>query len=99
MMLERAETISIREIDKRYTYANYRQGCALENCDRKASFWLTRSNQYYCQSDLVCSVHAQTWYEVKKLLENCGAKGRSTALTCYLLLITYYLLLFKNVRD
>lgn len=99
MTSQSQETIFIREIDKRYTYAKFRQGCALDNCDRKASFWLTRSNQYYCQSDLVCAQHAQTWYEVKKLLESCGAKGRSTAMTHYLLLITFYLLLLKNVRN
>lgn len=64
------ETIIIRVLDKRYTYARYQCGCAMDGCQKKPTHWLTRSNQYYCQSDLICSRHARIWYQVKKLLGN-----------------------------
>jgi hypothetical protein len=66
------ETIKLRELDKRYTYANLRAGCAFDGCDRAASHWLTRTCDHYCQSDLVCPKHAQLWLEVKYILKNVG---------------------------
>jgi hypothetical protein len=63
------EIISIRELDKRHTYANPTKGkCTMEGCNNQATHWLTRNNVDYCQSDMVCNKDAIIWMQVKELI-------------------------------
>lgn len=63
------ESIKIREIDKRYTYANPKKGkCTMDCCNNQGTHWLTRNNENYCQSDIVCNQHANIWMQVKDLI-------------------------------
>ena len=61
--------VEVRELDKRYTYANPKQGkCAMPSCNSIATHWLTRQSKDYCQSDMICNQHAILWAQVKDLL-------------------------------
>ncbi|MGD1919194.1 MAG: hypothetical protein ACFCAD_10055 [Pleurocapsa sp.] len=63
------QKIEIRELDKRYTYANPKRGtCTIDSCDKKATHWLTRQNADYCQSDMICHQHAILWMDIKELI-------------------------------
>lgn len=62
--------IEVRELDKRYTHANPKQGkCNMPDCNNVATHWLTRQSKNYCQSDMICNQHAILWQQVKDLLE------------------------------
>ncbi|MEM8674752.1 MAG: hypothetical protein AAGF83_12885 [Cyanobacteria bacterium P01_G01_bin.67] len=62
--------IEVRELDKRYTYANPKQGkCTMSCCDNIATHWLTRQSKEYCQSDMICNKHAILWTQVKNLID------------------------------
>ena len=64
------QKIEIRELDKRYTHANPKQGkCTMPGCNHVATHWLTRQSKNYCQSDMICNQHAILWRQVKDLLE------------------------------
>lgn len=64
-------TIKLRELDKRSTYANSKQGkCTMSNCTNKVTHWLTRQNADYCQSDMICHQHAVIWMQVKNLVSS-----------------------------
>ena len=61
--------IKVRELDKRYTYANLKRGkCTMDSCQNHATHWLTRYNQTCCQSDMVCHQHAKLWMEIKNII-------------------------------
>lgn len=63
------DQISIKELNKKYTYANPKRGkCTVKSCSNNATHWLTRQNDEYCQSDMVCNHHASIWIQVKNLL-------------------------------
>jgi hypothetical protein len=63
------EIILLRELDKRFTHANPRIGkCTMKSCNNYATYWLTRNNLDYCQSDMVCNQHANIWMQVKDLI-------------------------------
>ena len=66
----RENKIEVRELDKRYTYANPKQGkCTMPGCNIIATHWLTRQSKSYCQSDMICNQHAILWTQIKDLLE------------------------------
>ncbi len=66
--------VEIRELDKRYTYANPKQSkCTVECCTNNATHWLTRQSTDYCQSDMVCNQHAMIWMQVKNLISQSSA--------------------------
>ena len=59
------EEIKVRELDKRYTYANPKQGkCTMPNCNNIATHWLTRQSKDYCQSDMICTQHGVLWTQI-----------------------------------
>ena len=68
-------TIKVRELDKRYTHANPKQGkCTFENCEHTSTHWLTRQNSDYCQSDMICHQHAKIWMQVRDLITENSSK-------------------------
>lgn len=71
---ELKNTVEIRELDKRYTYANPKQGkCTMESCSNNATHWLTRQSADYCQSDMVCNQHAMIWMQVRDLISQSSS--------------------------
>ena len=63
--------VQVRELDKRYTYANPNRGrCTIDCCLNISTHWLTRYNSDYCQSDMICNQHAQMWMQVRDLVSS-----------------------------